>query len=376
MKILISGGHLTPALALIDFVKTNHPQDEIVFVGRIYSQSKIKQLAQEKKEVTQRKIKFVPLNAIRFSKTKSFIQKLLTPLLFSFSIIKSFFIFIKEKPSVFISFGGYLALPLSIAAKLTNTPVITHEQTHFAGIANQLIAKFADKIAISHPTSFEYFPQNKTILTGNLIRPELLKKTSKRPKWINSSPSKPILLVTGGNQGSWVINQIIKQSLNELTKKWTVIHLCGQSNPQNNYRVELQSEVKKLPAPQQKNYFVEEWVNAQDLSWIYDHTEAAISRAGANTVMELTYKKIPTIFIPLPISRHDEQKKNALFLLNQEAAVVINQENLSSKSLEKKLSSLEKKHSQISKNLDKVKVPTDAAQLIYQLMVDLSNHEA
>lgn len=373
MKIIISGGHLTPALAFIDFIKKNYPRDEIIFVGRIFSQTKLQQFAQEKKEVSQKGIRFIPLKAIRISKTRSFIQKLTTLAIFFKSVLASWLIFIKEKPTILISFGGYLAIPLTIAAKLTKTPIITHEQTHCAGIANQLIARFAQKVAISHPSSAKYFPLNKTVLTGNLIRPELLKKTTKKPKWINQALLKPILLITGGNQGSWIINQTIKESLIELTKDWTVIHLCGQASSKRDYKKELSLAIKKLPITQQKNYYVVEWANAEDIAWVYNHAQVAISRAGANTTMELTIKKIPTIFIPLPFSHHDEQNKNAQFLVNQRAAELIPQKQLSSNTLIKKLKQIKDRRLKIISNLNQIKIPTNAPKLLYQLTMEVSS---
>ena len=371
MKILISGGHLTPALALIDFIKKNHKKDEVVFVGRIYSQSDLKQLAQEKNEVEKRQIKFVHLNAPKTVKRKSLQHKILFPFLLTRSIGSALTIFKKEKPDIFVSFGGYLAIPLTIAAKLTRIKIFTHEQTHAAGIANQFIAKFADKIAISYPSSKKYFPRTKTHLTGNPIRSTLLNTNTTQPKWISQKVFKPILLITGGSQGSKIINQVIKSSLLELTKEWTVIHLCGSSNIKSDYKQQLEQVKKELPSEQQQHYFIKEWASDIEMSWIYNHTQLAISRAGANTVMELTVKNIPTIFIPLPNSHHDEQLKNAQELSNQKAALILRQEQLTSKALISKLNQLKKDHLEILKNLKLINRTTTAVDKIYQLLLDL-----
>ncbi|MBU0576098.1 UDP-N-acetylglucosamine--N-acetylmuramyl-(pentapeptide) pyrophosphoryl-undecaprenol N-acetylglucosamine transferase [Patescibacteria group bacterium] len=376
MKILISGGHLTPALALVDYVKKNHPHDELIFVGRIFSQTKLRQLAQEKKEVAQRGIKFVPLKAVRISKTRPFFAQLTAPIVFLKSVIMAWLIFINEKPTIFVSFGGYVALPLAVAAFLTKTPIITHEQTHAAGIANQIIAKLAQKVAISHSSSAKYFPSKKIVLTGNLIRPELITKTTKRPEWIHQPFSKPVLLVMGGNQGSWIINQTVMQALPILTKDWTVIHLCGQSHSQIDYEQKLKLATKNLPATQQKNYYVREWASSQDMAWIYNNSQAAVSRAGANTVMELTLKSIPTVFIPLPFSRHNEQQINAQFLVKQKAAELISQKQLTPNLLVQKLELVKSQKLKFTHRLNQIQIPTNAAELFYQLMVEASSHEA
>ncbi len=373
MKIIISGGHLTPALALIDFIKENYPQDKVIFVGRIFSQKKLKQLAQERNEVEKREIEFLHLKATKTIKNESFLQKILFPIVLIRSITAALNIFIKEKPDVFVSFGGYLAIPLSIAAKITKTKILTHEQTHAAGFANQFISKLADEVAISYPSSRAYFPKTKTHLTGNLIRPELLDPKPTKPQWISTNKLRPILLITGGSQGAKAINKIVEEAIDQLTHKWTVIHLCGNSNKDSNYKVKLESIKKQLSSNQQSNYFIQEWASSEDMSWIYDNSHAAISRAGANTVMELTIKNIPTIFIPLPSSHHDEQLKNAEELTQKGAALILRQSEISKEALLEKLSLLEEQHSQIRKKLQSIELELNAAKKIYQLLIELAH---
>lgn len=371
MKILISGGHLTPALALIDFIKKKHQSDKIVFVGRLYSQSDLKQLAQEKNEIEKRQIKFIHLNATKTSKRKSLQHKILFLFLLIKSISSALTIFKKEKPDIFVSFGGYLAIPLAIAAKFTHTKIFTHEQTHAAGLANQFIAKFADEIAISYPSSKEYFPHVETHLTGNPIRSALLDTNTPQPKWISQKTLKPILLITGGSQGSKAINQVVRLTLQELTKEWTVIHLCGSSNIESNYKQQLEQAKKELSPQQQQHYFIKEWANDTEMSWIYNHAHLAISRAGANTTMELTIKNIPTIFIPLPNSHHDEQLKNAQELSKQQAAIILTQDQLTPETLINKLNQLKKNYQKILKNMKLINRTTKAVDKIYQLLLNL-----
>ena len=373
MKLLISGGHLTPALALIDFINQKHPLDEVVFVGRLYSQSELKQLAQEKNEVEQRQIKFINLKTPKSVKRKSILRKLLFPFLLTKAIFSALAIIKKEKPTVFVSFGGYLAIPLTIAAKLTGTKVFTHEQTHAAGLANQFIAKLADEVAISYPSSEKYFPKIKTHLTGNPIRLELFNPQAAQPKWIAQKSLRPILLITGGSQGSRAINEVIELTLSELTKKWSVIHLCGGSNSKSNYRQQFEELKRTLPLEQQQHYFVKAWASGDEMSWIYDHTQAAISRAGANTVMELTIKNIPTLFIPLPNSHHDEQLKNAQELSQRKAALLLPQKRLTAKTLLDQLQQLQQRRPEILKNINSINRSTDAVDKIYQLLLNLTH---
>ncbi|MBT3249978.1 MAG: UDP-N-acetylglucosamine--N-acetylmuramyl-(pentapeptide) pyrophosphoryl-undecaprenol N-acetylglucosamine transferase [Candidatus Pacebacteria bacterium] len=372
MKILISGGHLTPALSLIDFINKNHQKDEVVFVGRKYSQNELKQLAQEKNEVEKRQIKFIHLSAAKTVNKKSLLHKFYFPFLFVKSVAAALTIFKQEKPNIFVSFGGYMAIPLAIAAKLTGTKIFTHEQTHAVGLANQFIAKFADEVAISYPSSKKYFPKTQTHLTGNPIRSSLLDLNSAQPKWISQDKIKPILLITGGSQGSQAINKVIQSSIHKLTEYWTVIHLCGSSNLKSNYRLELEKIKNELPSEQQQYYFIKEWANGSEMSWIYNHTHSAISRAGANTVMELTIKNIPTIFIPLPNSHHHEQLKNAQELSEKNAALIIDQKQLTTETLLNNLSKLKKNRQEILNNLSLINRTTKAVEKIYQLLISLN----
>ena len=373
MKIIISGGHLTPALALIDFIQQHHPSDEIVFVGRMYSQDKFKQLAQEKSEIEQRRLKFIHLKAIKTATHQSILKKIIFPLTFIHSILSALKIMKREKPNILLSFGGYVAIPLAITAKLTRVKIITHEQTRATGFANQFIAKLADKVAISFPDSRAYFPQIKTHLTGNPIRSKLLKPKPPRPKWLPDKIASPILLIIGGSQGSATINQAVELALPQLTKNWFIIHLCGNSNNQFDYQKQLNKARQKLPQDQQQQYVVRKWANDTELAWIYSHAHAAVSRAGANTVMELTVKQIPSLFIPLIHSHHDEQLKNALELQKQAAALLLPQQELNSKTLTAQLRQLAIHHAELKNNLKKIKFDLQATEKIYQLMQNLTH---
>lgn len=376
MKILLSGGHLTPALAMIDYLQENHPEDELVFVGRIYSQNKLKQKAREKAEITKRGIKFIAFDAPKkptpINFFHLFISKLLLPGKFFVAFLKAWKIFKTHRPDVYLSFGGYLALPLSLAAKITKTRIITHEQTHAAGFANQFIAKFADKVAISDSASLHYFPQEKTVLTGNPIRPQLLEKKPTPPKWIkntiNTKESLPLLLIMGGSQGALIINHTVEKALKELTKKWQIVHLCGRANQAHNYYEELTRAKSQLPVAQKKNYLVREWASAADLAWLYKNATLGLSRAGANSVMEITALNLPTLFIPLENTHHQEQRKNAQQLVDKKAALILPQSKLTPESLVTCLEELQKSASPFKKNLQKYTLSPSATKKIYQLI--------
>jgi len=366
MKLVVSGGHLTPALALIEYINLKHPQDQITFVGRLYNKAGKKQTSQEKAEVKKLGARFISFESSKL-KTTSLFNKIVSIPKICTATIKAMSIFITIKPDVFISFGGYLALPLAIASYILRIPIITHEQTRSAGVANILISKIASKIAISYPESLEYFPKSRTHLTGNLIRNSILQKNTTLPSWIKKKPLKPILYITGGSQGSEIINQTVSEVLKPLLKNWFVIHQCGKPVGNRNYRKELERVQLKLSLANQSAYKIREWVSESELSWIYSNCTGMISRAGANTTEEIALKGIPAILIPLPFSHNDEQHKNAVALSDKKQAILLEQKNLNPEVLIEATEVLKKYNRKFSRNLQLFSKAKNSQQKLYKL---------
>lgn len=330
MKIMISGGHLTPALAFIDYAQKQQ-NVELVFIGREFSQMKTKQPSVEHQEVTKRGVKFIPFHSGKLHQPNffDFLRQLIAffqGLGTAHQIIRS------ERPDLFLSFGGYLAVPIALTAKMHGIPVVTHEQTRAAGVANRLIALFATKVAISYPESQADFPSSKTVLTGNPIRPVLM-QTTKRPEWLPAKLPKPLLYITGGSQGSELINRLTSKLLPQLTQEWVVIHQCGKTSATMNAANMLNEHRSALPPQQQTNYFIREWVSEEELAWIYHHVQLIISRAGGNTVQEITFIAKPAIFIPLAFAHRDEQRKNAESLVQTGSAMMLLQQDATPENL-------------------------------------------
>ncbi|NCN24349.1 MAG: hypothetical protein COU65_03025 [Candidatus Pacebacteria bacterium CG10_big_fil_rev_8_21_14_0_10_42_12] len=367
MKILISGGHLTPALAFIDFVKTQK-NVEMVFVGRIYSQERSKQRSHESEEVLKRDIKFIPFRSGKLLPSFSiFALKELGML------IKGFFhaclIIRSEKPSLVMTFGGYLAVPLAISAWLHRIPVVLHEQTSVVGISNSLIGKIATLVAVSYPHVEKSFAGRDVVVTGNLLRNQLLDDKVKRPAWLSATSTKPILYITGGNQGSEVINTTVLQLLPQITRDWLVVHQCGTVSEQSDYQKILKDESRKLSVAARERYAVREWINEKELAWIYQNCTAAISRSGANTTYEFLFFAIPSILIPLPFSPRQEQQKNAEFLAKMGGAVLLTQKELSAQSLRAALSDLQKNVRRYKNKLRKNTPEAGGAKRLWQALL-------
>lgn len=332
MKVVLSGGHLTPALAVIHAFRRISPKTRLIFIGREFAQEHEGMKTRERTEMNKLRIPFYAISAAKFHRTH-FLRNFGELLRLIPSLKGIYDIFKQEKPDVFISFGGYLAVPIAIVARALGIPVITHEQTRTCGLANQLIAQFADKVAISYEHSRKYFPKEKIVFTGNPVRPAFMEVFRKRPVWLTDVPlNKPLVYITGGSQGSYVLNQTVKKIIDILTRYAVVLHQCGASAG-SEYFQDLQKTRSILTKPQQKRYIVREWVGEEDVAWIFQHADCVVARSGANTVHEIMISKVPAVFIPLPFAHMNEQYKNAQILEESGTAKIVQQQDLNQKSL-------------------------------------------
>lgn len=304
-KILITGGHVTPALAVIDAIKEKKLPVDIVFVGRKYSNDRENTETFEYHEITGRKIRFIHLQTGRYTRIFSF-TSLVNLFQIPLGFIRAFMILIKEKPDVILSFGGYIALPIAFLAKLLQKKVYTHEQTIAPGLANKRIAAVSDKIFVSFPESEHFFPKNKVIVSGNPIRKGVLAQAA---PFIDKK-DKPCIYVTGGSLGAHAVNTLIEQILPELLKKYTVIHQTGNVTEFGDYERLIQLK-ESLPDELKKNYSIQTHFSDSEIGKVYASADLVIGRAGANTFFELVALQKPAIFIPLPWSANNEQENQA-----------------------------------------------------------------
>jgi UDP-N-acetylglucosamine--N-acetylmuramyl-(pentapeptide) pyrophosphoryl-undecaprenol N-acetylglucosamine transferase len=364
MKILMSGAHLTPALAMIDHIKQHHQDDEVFFVGRLYSQEKLKQKAVEKDEVESRGVTFIPFRALKFV-NYGLLARLQTIVTFPQVVLQARHILQKHQIDVFLSFGSYLAVPFALAAKSLGIKVVTHEQTFAMGKANQFIACFADKVALSYIETREYLSRPDAVITGNPIR---LGKNKKRPAWLKNL-DKPLLLIMGGNQGSFLINDMIAAHLETLLKDYVVVHQCGRSNQLKDSAKELNNLRDRLPADLADRYYIQEWIKEEDLFWLYEQTFFAISRSGANAVLELSMAAVPAILIPLANTHNQEQLRNAQLMERRQGAVIIEQDFFNDNTFLQSLSYMKQQAAGMHEQLKRLNLPNDATAKLYQLLL-------
>ncbi len=344
MNIYITGGHLTPALAVIRVLQKRQEKPSIFFVGREYAQTLTKHPSHEQREVENLGIPFFPIQAAKFHR-EQFWLNLFELFKFPVSFFQVFSLFGKHKPDAVLSFGGYVALPVCIVGKLFGARVVTHEQTKVAGLANQVIAKIADVVAVTSKDSLFYFPKEKTVVTGNPIRESLLREYKVPPGWFPKSlMDEPFIYITGGSQGSQIINHVIATLLPKLTRTFVVIHQCG-SSVDHAVLHELEKMRGNLPPEQQNRYVVHEWIDAREVSFLMRHAKFVIGRAGANTVEELTLAGTPAIFIPLAFAYNNEQEKNARTMVENGAALLVLQKDLFPQTLYQAIQTMNRRYS-------------------------------
>lgn len=347
-KILLTGGHAgTTALAFIEELEKNG-MFEISWIGssKAVEGKKIKTL--ESRLLPNKNIDYHEINSGRLQKrftrhTLLSLTKVPLGFLQAYSLVN------KIDPDIVVSFGGYVSFPVVVASWIKGIPIVVHEQTIAAGLANKMASYFATKIALARTASDKYYGKQKTVWVGNPINPEILK--IKRAATQNK---KPILFVTGGSRGSQIINQVVFDSLSELTKKFKIIHQVGELDYEKAYSLRTM------------DYQPYDFLDIKQISEIYSKANYVISRAGANTVSELAYLKIPTLFIPIPWTRYDEQTKNALLAKRIGFAEVLHQDDLSEKILVDSLEKLSKK--QITINSEEYKKVSKDEKATYNLL--------
>jgi len=259
-----------------------------------------------------------------------------------FKVLKGVFqairIIRKERPNVVFSKGGFVSVPVVIAAHFCKVPAIAHESDITPGLANKLTAPYCRKICVTFPESIENIKGNKAVLTGTPIRRELFNgQKALGIKFCKFNDlSKPILFVIGGSLGAKVINDTVRNCLGTLLSKYNVIHICGKGN--------LDASLSKT-----KGYAQFEYVN-KELPDLMNAADFVISRAGANVIFELLALRKPNILIPLSKkSSRGDQILNAASFKKNGYSLIIEEEELNEKLLMKSLQQL---------NIDKQKYIT------------------
>jgi UDP-N-acetylglucosamine--N-acetylmuramyl-(pentapeptide) pyrophosphoryl-undecaprenol N-acetylglucosamine transferase len=313
-KILIVGGHLTPALAVLSELKKNG-YSNFVWVGQEYNQLGSKTKSAEYITVTKLGIKFINLNSGKLNRhlpISKFYRFIWDIFMIFVGMVKAFFIVAFEQPKLILSFGGYTAVPVAIAGWIFRKKIITHEQTVITGLSNRIISRFANKVLVSWDTSLKYYSPKKAILVGNPIRREVLvSKTDFYTKDLD--PKRPTLLIVGGNQGSHFINSRVFEFIEKLLDDVNVIHQTGSSSITGDFA--KAKEIKNsLRIDKKQRYVVTDYIPSEYIGEVFHAADLVVSRGGANTITEILALGKLAIVIPIPHTSHDEQVVNAKYV--------------------------------------------------------------
>ena len=311
-RILLTGGHLSPAFSVLAALKKANY--DIIFVGRKHAFSDAQDLSLEYQLLESASdLHFYSLHSGRLTRGSwlSFPKELVKT---TQAYFKAKTIITKERPEVVLSFGGYLALPVCLAAAHAKIPIFLHEQTVSPGRSNLLLAKLAQRVLVSFPQARSFFPQDKVKVKGMVLRPEL--EINKRPGWFKES-ELPLLLIMGGSAGSHSLNLLIESVLTKLTADFAVVHQTGDSKYEDYDRLRKKTS---------DNYYPLKYLLPEELGYLYRRANIVISRSGANTFFELIKFKKPSVLVPLPWSANNEQLRQARILEDNEVAKIFHQD--------------------------------------------------
>ena len=346
-----TGGHIYPAIAIANELKSRFPDAKFLFVG-----------AQDKMEMQKVPQAGYPIKGLWIAGLQRrltfdnalFPIKLLSSLLKSRQIIKQF------QPDVVIGTGGFASGPLLQMANNVGIPTVIQEQNSFPGITNKLLSRKANAICVAYENLERFFPKEKMVLTGNPVRQDLMTIEGKRAEGVahfNLDPNKKTILVLGGSLGARRVNQLIEKELEFFeTQNVQLLWQCGKL-----YFEEYQKY-------QSKDVQVMAFIERMDL--VYAAADIVISRAGASSVSELCIVGKPVVFIPSPNVAEDHQTKNAKSIADKNGAILIRESELDA-TFESTFSDLignENKQHELSQNIKSLALPNATKAIVEEII--------
>lgn len=364
IRIIVSGGgtggHIFPAVSIANAIREIYPEAKILFIGA--------ENRMEMQRVPEAGYNIVGLPVEGFNRKKLLkniwvIYKLLKSQIKAGKVIKQF------KPQVVIGVGGYASGPTLKMASMRGIPTLIQEQNSYAGITNKLLAKKVNKICVAYEGMERFFPKEKIILTGNPIRQQLLNSLSheKAVEYFGLDPRKKTILILGGSLGARTINNTIIGGLSVInqTPEIQFIWQTGKI-----YYQQVCCELRETG--EISNLYVCDFIKEMPIA--YAAADLVISRAGAGSISEFCALHKPVILVPSPNVAEDHQTKNALALVNKNAALYVKDSDAQSKLLDTALKVIknEDECKVLSTNIGKLALP-NAAQSIAKEVLKLIN---
>lgn len=356
MRVVISaggtGGHIYPALAIINKIKKEEPNSEFLYIGTHNRMEKdlipSMNIPYESIEITGfiRKLTLENFKTLtRFIKARKRCLEL----------IKNF------NPDIVIGAGGYVTAPVIWAAKKLGHKTFIHEQNSVVGLSNKYLTKYVDKVGVSFETTLTEFPKEKVLLTGNPCSEKAIATKEAKKSDFGLSDDKKLVLVVMGSLGSQSVNEkMIEYMYGFRNKNYEILFVTGESHYEKIKNKRFPENIKVVP-------FI------KDLPSIMKKTDLMISRAGASTMSEIMALGIPTIFIPSPYVTNNHQYKNAKDLVDKEAALMIEEKDLSKATFIKMIDDTllnEKKYNKLKENVSTLGIK-DSSTRIYNTLKEM-----
>ena len=362
MRVVVSaggtGGHIFPAIAIINKIKEMEPDSEFLYIGTTDRM--------EKDIIPELGIKYVGIemkgmNRHNLLKNIDVIKSLSKGIKKCKETIKNF------NPDIVLGIGGYITFPVIYAANSLGYKTFIHEQNSIPGLSNRILKRKVNAIGVSLEDSFKYFPKNKTYFTGNPRSEEAINSKKVLKSKYGLSNNKKLVLIVMGSLGSLTINNLMKDILPKFKDKdYEVLFITGRKYF-NDYK-----NINNIP----ENVKIVEFLN--DMLGVMKSTDLIVSRAGASSIAEITALSIPSILIPSPYVTHNHQYKNALVLEKSNASVLIEEKDLNSENLINNIDTIlnNKEMYDIMKKASKSLSVENSSTKIYEILKKIVNGDS
>ena len=351
LRIIISGGgtggHIFPAVSIANAIKAKRPDAKILFVGALG------RMEMQRVPAAGYEIKGLPIQGFdRKNLLKNFkvLYKIWKSQRMAKKIIRDF------RPMAAVGVGGYASGPTLNKAAAMGIPCLIQEQNSYAGVTNKLLAKKADKICVAYDNMERFFPAEKIIMTGNPVRQALLDTKMSKEEAIKSfglDPSKKTILIVGGSLGAGTVNKSVMQHLDEIAESG--VQVIWQTGKYYNAGINEQLKGRDLPMIKVLDFI-------SDMGAAYKAADLVISRAGASSISEFCLLGTPVILVPSPNVAEDHQTKNAMALVDKDAALYVKDADAPEQVISLALKTVqdEAKLSSLSENILKLALPNSA----------------
>ena len=364
LRIIISGGgtggHIFPAVSIANAIKAKHPDAKILFVGALG------RMEMQRVPAAGYEIKGLPIQGFdrkNLLKNVKVLFKIWKSQRMARQIIKDF------RPMAAVGVGGYASGPTLNKAAAMGIPCLIQEQNSYAGVTNKLLAKKADKICVAYEGMERFFPAEKIIMTGNPVRQALLENKKTKAEAIQSfglDPQKKTILIVGGSLGAGTVNKSVMQHLDDIEKSGVqVIWQTGKY-----YHADI---IKELEGRVLTNVKIMDFIS--DMGAAYKAADLVISRAGASSISEFCLLGTPVILVPSPNVAEDHQTKNAMALVNKQAALYVKDAEAPEKVISLALETVQDEQAlrSLSENILKLALP-NSADIIADEVIKLTGY--